>query len=133
MTNDRSINFTNNGTYNKSINIQGNYVAGNYIEGDFVQGDKIQGDQVQGNKLTNKELDAEIIEIKRLLNRYQAQYSKLESQQQTAETLAEQARRDPARRNKLIQIANYLATNGGIEAVISQVIGLALKALGIPF
>lgn len=109
MAGDRNINFGPGGTYNESIHVQGDFV--------------------QGNKFIGQDLKQAASDIHNLLCQLQIQYSPEEARQKAADELANQARNDPDRKRTLVQLASYIATNGGIEAGIGKVIELALKLL----
>lgn len=107
MSNTRNINFGSGGTYNESI----------HINGDFVQGDK---------SVTHN-FTQEILEIETLLNELQKNHPLNESINQAAHKLAIQSKDSPEEKNKLLRMGQYIAHNGGIEAVIGKVIELAIK------
>ncbi|MBD2056450.1 hypothetical protein H6F88_10565 [Oculatella sp. FACHB-28] len=116
MTNNRNINFGSNGTYNETVQVQG----------DFVQGNKIQS-----RKIIEEDLTQAVINIQRILHQMQSRYPLDEAQQKAATELANRVRKNPEAGNILIRLGNYIATNGGIEAGIGKVVELSLKLLGI--
>ena len=111
MTDIRNINFGSGGTYNESV--------------------QVQGDFVQGSKFISKDLNQAAADIGQLLRQLESQYSPEESQQKAADELVKQARRDPNAKKTLSELGRYIAANGGIEAGIGKIVELALKLLGI--
>ncbi|MGG6270661.1 hypothetical protein ACQ4M3_38935 [Leptolyngbya sp. AN03gr2] len=109
MVNNRHISFGAGGTYNESV--------------------QVQGDFVQGNKAVNQDLDQAIAEIQKLLHQLQSQCSSEAATHKAADELATQAKADPERKQTLMELGRYIAANGGIEAGIGKVIELALKLL----
>ena len=107
MSSTRNISFGSGGTYNESIQ----------VNGDFVQGDKF----------VTHSFTQEILEIENLLNDFQKNYSSSEAINQAAHKLATQSENSPEEKNKLLRMGQYVANNGGIEAVIGKVIELAIK------
>lgn len=111
MGDSRNISFGSGGTYNESI--------------------QVQGDFVQGNKFISRELNQAATDIGRLLHQLESQYSPEEAQQKATDKLVNQARKDPEAKKTLVELGRYIAANGGIEAGIGKIIELALKLLGI--
>jgi uncharacterized membrane-anchored protein YjiN (DUF445 family) len=107
MSNTRNISFGSGSTYNESIQ----------VNGDFIQGDKV----------VNHNFTQEILEVKSLLNELQKNHPLDESINQAAHKLAIQAKDSPEEKNKLFKMGQYVANNGGIEAVIGKIIELAIK------
>ena len=129
MNSDQDINPRAGGTYNynNSTNIAGNNIQGNNIQGDYIQGNQnqIQGDYIQGDQ---NQIQG-IMEIHSLLIKHQKNYSTDEAINITAKDLATECKNDSSKRNKLIDMGKYLASNGGIEATIGKVIELAIKLM----
>jgi hypothetical protein len=109
MSSSRNINFGTGGTYNESINVKGDFV--------------------QGNKIVHHNFTQEIIDIGYVLDKFQESYPPDEAIQKTAHELAVKSKDNPEEKNKLYEISNYIATNGGIEAGIGKAIELALKLI----
>ena len=114
MSNNRNINFGPGGTYNESVHHESTQV-----HGDFVQGDKV----------IQQDFSQEIMDIQRLLHRFREQYPLDEAINKTAHELVVRSGKSSAGKNKIVALAEYIATNGGIEAGIGKAIELALKLI----
>jgi hypothetical protein len=109
MTDKRNIIFNSHGTYNESV--------------------QVHGDFVQGNQTVNNSFSQDITTIQNLLIEFQKQYSTEEAAEKTAQELVVRAQSSPAQKKRLIDVAKYVASNGGIEASIGKAVELALKLL----
>lgn len=116
MSNGRSINFSSGGTYNESIQVQGDFVQGDFVEGD---------------KIIDQSFNQDIATIQNLLTQFQKQYSPEEAIRKTAQELAVNSANNPTKQKRLTDTVKYIAKNGGIEAGIGKAIDLALKLIGI--
>jgi arginine utilization protein RocB len=112
MDTNRNISINSGGTYNESI--------------------QVQGDFVQGNKITGQNFNQDILSIKNLLTQFKQTHDPEEAVKKTAQELATNAEKNPETKRRLIDLVKYLASNGGTEAVIGKIAELALKlSIGI--
>jgi arginine utilization protein RocB len=109
MDTNRNISINSGGTYNESI--------------------QVQGDFVQGNKITSHNFNQDILSIQNLLTQFKRIHDPEEAVKKTAQELATNAERNPEKKKRLIDLVKYLSSNGGTEAVIGKIAELALKLL----
>jgi len=120
------VNFGSGGTYNERLQVQGDL-----IQGDKNEGCQFYGDFNRNQNLEDRDFDETISEIQELLTQLQERYPSSEAQMRAATDLAVQAQSEPSKKNSLIRLGEYIASNGGIEAGIGKVIELALTLIGI--
>ncbi|MEP0870054.1 hypothetical protein NDA01_09580 [Trichocoleus desertorum AS-A10] len=117
MSGDRSIN-TGGGNYIHSL--KGNYIQGNYIQGNSTE--------------VNQDFSQVVIHIQQRLAQLQDErkYSSEESQRIVATELANQAKSQPALKQKLITLGKYVrdgVANGLIGQAAVEVVKIALQLL----